>query len=91
MLSLRRMLENVLNLAFVLVYCEQGEVRAFGEEGREYCFCRRLNEEKGDRDEEKVAVPGRKGSGISACGGAMSLWVSVLLYSRRRGGAFSGE
>ena len=58
MLSLNRMLENGLNLAFVLVYCEEGEVKAFGEEGRKYCFCRRLNEEKGDRDEEKVAVSG---------------------------------
>jgi len=39
MLSLDRMLENVLNLAFVLVYSEEGEVKAFGEGGRKYCFC----------------------------------------------------
>jgi hypothetical protein len=88
---LNRMLESVLNLAIVLVYCEQGEVRAFGEEGRKYCFCRRMNEEKGDRDEEKATVSGRKGSGVGAGRGAMSVWMSVLLYARGRGRALTGE
>lgn len=91
MLSLERMLENVLNLAFVLVYSEKGEVKAFGGEGRKCCFCRRLNEEKGDRDEEKTGVSGRKGAGVSTSRGGMSIWVSVLLYARGRGGAITGE
>ena len=41
-----------------------GEMGAFDEGVIGFCFCLELNEEKGDRYEEKDSIPGREEAGV---------------------------